>query len=63
METVILSIMKKYLDDDFIMAFEIGYKQGDVLEKLAKEEFKDATVKVEKDLAGFDRYLFIINSR
>ena len=55
--------MKKYLDDDFIMAFEIGYKQGDVLEKLAKEEFKDATVKVEKDLAGFDRYLFIINSR
>jgi methylase of polypeptide subunit release factors len=55
--------MKKYLDDDFIMAFEIGYKQGDVLKKLAKEEFKNATVSVEKDLAGFDRYLFIINSR
>lgn len=59
----IIKNMKKYLDDDFIMAFEIGYKQGDVLKKLAKEEFKDATVKVEKDLAGFDRYLFIINSR
>ena len=59
----IIKNMKKYLDDDFIMAFEIGYKQGDVLKKLAKEEFEDATVKVEKDLAGFDRYLFIINSR
>lgn len=51
----------KYLNEKFIMAFEIGYKQGDALSKIAKERFPDATVKVEKDLSGFDRYLFIIN--
>ena len=51
----------KYLNEKFIMAFEIGYKQGEALTKIAKKRFPKATVKVEKDLSGFDRYLFIIN--
>lgn len=51
----------KYLNEKFIMAFEIGYNHGEALTKIAKDKFPNAIVKVEKDLSGFDRYLFIIN--
>ena len=55
----IIKNSSKYLEDEFLMSFEIGYKQGDYLKKYAKEVFPDAKVTVEKDLAGFDRFLFI----
>lgn len=57
----ILNNYNKYLNKKFIMAFEIGYKQGSELKKLAKSLYPKAEVKVEKDLSGFDRFLFIIN--
>ena len=57
----IINNYDKYLNDKFIMAFEIGYNHGEALTKIAKEKFPNAIVKVEKDLSGFDRYLFIIN--
>lgn len=50
-----------YLTDKFIMAFEIGYLQGGVLKEYAKKKFPKAIIKVEKDLANKNRYLFIIN--
>lgn len=55
----IIKNSSKYLEDEFLMSFEIGYKQGDYLNKYAKEVFPDAKVTVEKDLGGFDRFLFI----
>ena len=55
----IIKNSSKYLEDEFLMSFEIGYKQGDFLKKYAKEVFPKAKVTVEKDLAGFDRFLFI----
>ena len=55
----IIKNSSKYLEDEFLMSFEIGYKQGDYLKKYAKEVFPDAKVTVEKELAGFDRFLFI----
>lgn len=57
----IISSCKKYMEDKSILAFEIGYKQGTYLKKLAKKYYPDAIIKVEKDLANKDRYLFIIN--
>lgn len=57
----IIKTSKKYLNKKSILAFEIGYKQGAYLKKYAKKYFKDAKITVEKDLAGKDRYLFIIN--
>ena len=59
----IIKNCKKYLKEDYIIAFEIGYNQGSYLKKLAKEEFPNAKIILEKDLSGFDRYLFITNSR
>jgi len=58
----IIENYKKYLLDNFIMAFEIGAEQGTKLKKLAKSNYPDAKITVEKDLSGFDRYLFIINN-
>lgn len=57
----IIKTSKKYLNKKSILAFEIGYKQGAYLKKYTKKYFKDAKITVEKDLAGKDRYLFIIN--
>lgn len=58
----IMENYKKYLLDDFIIAFEIGANQGKKLKKIAKENYPDAKIIVEKDLSEFDRYLFIINN-
>ena len=57
----IISNANKYLDDKFIIAFEIGYNHGKEHKTFAKEYFPKANIKVEKDLAGFDRYLFIMS--
>ena len=57
----ILKNIKKYLNDEFIIAFEIGYKQGESLVELAIRYFINVTISVEKDLQGRDRFLFIEN--
>jgi len=59
----IIKNYKKYLLDNFIIAFEIGADQGFELKKLAKENYPYAKIVVEKDLSNFDRYLFIINKK
>lgn len=51
----------KYLKEKNILAFEIGYKEGEYLKEYSKKYFKDAIIKIEKDLSGKDRFLFIIN--
>ena len=57
----ILSTCSGYLNKRNIIAFEIGESQGKNLKKLAKAYFKKAKITIERDLAGKDRYLFIIN--
>lgn len=52
---------KSFLKDKFIMAFEIGYLQGESLKKYARNSFPNAIIYVEKDLSEKNRYLFIIN--
>lgn len=56
----ILSNCKKYLKENSLIAFEIGYKQADAIKKLAYR-YLDCDVFVEKDLQGKDRYIFIEN--
>ena len=47
------------INEKAIIAFEIGKDQGEDITRIAKKYFKEAKVKVEKDLPGLDRYLFI----
>lgn len=55
----ILKNIKNYLNDKFIIAFEIGYKQGNDLIKIADKYLNNVNILVEKDLQGRDRFLFI----
>lgn len=57
----IMSTCSNYLNKKNLIAFEIGDKQGKDLKKLAKDFFPKAKIKLERDLSGRDRYLFIIN--
>lgn len=57
----IIKNSKKYINKQSLLAFEIGDKQGKDLKEIAKQEFPNAKIKIEKDLSKKDRYLFIIN--
>lgn len=57
----ILEDAKNYLNDKFIIAFEIGCLQANSIMQIAQNYFSNANIIVEKDLSGKDRYLFIIN--
>lgn len=54
----ILKDCHKYLNKKALIAFEIGYKQGEKIKELALN-YLDCTVTIEKDLSDKDRYLFI----
>lgn len=50
----------KYLNNKFIIAYEIGEQQGSDVVALAKKYFPKAKILLEKDLRNFDRFVFII---
>ena len=57
----ILSTCSKYLKKKFLICFEIGSEQGNDVKNLALKYLKDIHISVEKDYAGFDRFVFIWN--
>ena len=57
----ILDECSNYLNDKFIIAFEIGMTQGEEISNYEKKIFKDSVVRIEKDLSLKDRFVFIIN--
>ena len=59
----ILKNCKKYLNDKFLIAFEIGYTQGDRIRNMALEYLGDVSVSVEKDLSLRDRFVFIFSDK
>ena len=59
----ILKNCKKYLNNKFLIAFEIGYTQGDRVRDFALKYLGDVSVSVEKDLSNRDRFVFIFNDK
>lgn len=57
----IISDCAKYLNDKFLLAFEIGYKQGKRVMDMAKKSLSNVKVWCEKDYSGKDRFVFITN--
>ena len=49
-----------HVNDKAIIAMEIGQKQGKAVTDIAKKYFPHAEIKVEKDLPGLDRFVFIL---
>lgn len=58
----ILKEIDKNLKEKAIIAFEIGYTQGNEIELLAKEYLSNIKVEIKKDLSGKDRILFIFKN-
>ncbi len=57
-------IIKKsvnHLSSNGIIVFEIGANLGENIKEIANLYYPDKEVIVEKDLNGYDRYLFIVN--
>lgn len=57
----ILSECKRYLNDNFIIAFEIGYKQGKIVEELAYKYLDNIDTVIKKDYNDKNRYVFIFS--
>ena len=58
----ILSECKEYLNDKFLIAFEIGYKQGNDIINIINKYFDNGNISLEKDYSGRDRFIFISNT-
>ena len=57
----ILKEANKYLDNKFIIAFEIGETQGQDILTIAGNYFPKAQLILEKDLQHLDRFVFVIS--
>ena len=55
----IIGESKKYLNDRFIMAFEIGYKQGTDIVDIINKYYDNINISVEKDYSEKTRYIFM----
>ena len=56
---IILKNTLKHINKPGLIAFEIGMNQGKKIEKLGKRYLKTDNIKIEQDLSGKDRYVFI----
>lgn len=57
----ILMECRKYLNDRFFIAFEIGYKQGNDIINIINKYFDNVNIFLEKDYSGRDRFIFVSN--
>ncbi len=57
----ILKKANQYLEEKFIIAFEIGETQGQDILNIAEKCFPTSKAILEKDLQHFDRFIFIVN--
>ena len=58
----ILKSCEKYLNDKYILAFEIGFLQKKAVLELIEKYLKDVLVFTKKDMAGRDRMVFILKN-
>lgn len=56
----ILKNAKNYLKKNYLIAFEIGETQGKKIKEMAKFYLNPKEIKIENDLTGSDRFVFII---
>ena len=57
----ILKDINNYLNENFLIIFEIGYKQANRIKKIVNKYLTNVNISVLKDLSGKDRYIIIEN--
>ena len=55
----ILKDINNYLKDDYLIAFEIGYLEGNAIKELINNTIPNSKVTIKKDLSNKDRMLFV----
>ena len=50
-----------WINNEYLIAFEIGYEQGEYLKEYASKYYPNANIEIHKDLSNRDRYLLIYN--
>ncbi|MBE6156597.1 MAG: peptide chain release factor N(5)-glutamine methyltransferase [Firmicutes bacterium] len=60
---VIMEKLKNNLKDNYLIAFEIGDKQGKKIEEIVQLYLPKAYIKIEKDYNNFERYVFISSKK
>jgi len=60
---IILNKLNANLSDRYLIAFEIGDKQGEIIKDIAKKTTTSSHVIVEKDYNNFERFVFISNKK
>lgn len=55
----ILKNVYKYINNNGLIAFEIGYNQGEEIKKLASKYLNKYDFEIKKDMTGKDRMVFI----
>ena len=58
----ILGSVKNHLKERSLIAFEIGYTQGNDIKKIVEETLPNSKILIEKDLSERDRFVFIFNN-
>ena len=57
----ILKDVSKILNDKFLIAFEIGQEQGEMVKKIALKYLSNIKVEIKKDLYLKNRFVFVYN--
>jgi release factor glutamine methyltransferase len=57
----ILKNASNHLNNKNMIIFEIGETQGVKIKEMTLDYFPESTVKIEKDMQGRDRFIFIFN--
>lgn len=60
---VIINKIRNNLKENYLIAFEIGDKEGNDIIKFVKEQLPNAYIKLEKDYNNYERYIFISNMK
>lgn len=56
----ILENASNYVKEKFLIAFEIGYLQGQAVREIARKYFPRAKIWIEKDMSLKDRFVFVL---
>lgn len=55
--------IKKIINEEHIIAFEIGDKQGEKIKKMLKKHLKTDDIIIKKDYNGYERYIYSISKK
>ncbi len=58
----IIKNVQSHVKDSYLLAFEIGYDQKEMMIKLINTHLKDVVIKVEQDLQGRNRMVFVFHN-